>query len=135
MSEQERHAQALTAYFDGINGEDYEAVAALFAADGELIAPGTEPRRGPAAIAEYFAAALAPYPEHVDDPTRFIHAGDTVTVEITFTGRMASGAPMNFDAVDVFDFDEQGLIRRLSSWYDSHGVRAQLRRAREQDTA
>jgi ketosteroid isomerase-like protein len=130
---EERHAPALAAYFDGINGEDYAAVAALFAPDGELIAPGTEPRRGPAAIAEYFAAALRPYPEHLDDPTRFIHAGDTVTVEIHFTGRMASGAPLEFDAVDVFDFGADGLIRRLSSWYDSYAVRAQLRAAREQE--
>jgi uncharacterized protein (TIGR02246 family) len=135
MNEQERHARALGAYFDGINGEDYAAVAALFAPDGELIAPGTEVRRGPEAIAAYFAAALKPYPEHLDDPTRFIHAGDTVTVEIHFTGRLASGAPLEFDAVDVFDFGADGLVRRLSSWYDSHGVRSQLRRASAQETA
>src|SRR3954453_24071592 len=133
MTPQERHAEALGAYFDGINGEDYESVAALFAPDGELIAPGTEPRRGPEAIAEYFAAALRPYPEHLDAPTRFIHAGDTVTVEIRFTGPTAAGAPLEFDAVDVFDFGPDGLIRRLSSWYDSHAVRTQLREAREQE--
>jgi uncharacterized protein (TIGR02246 family) len=135
MTPQERHAEALGAYFDGINGEDYESVAALFATDGELIAPGTEPRRGREAIAAYFAAALTPYPEHLDDPTRFIHAGDTVTVEIHFTGRIATGASLEFDAVDVFDFGPDGLIQRLSSWYDSHAVRARLRRAREQETA
>jgi uncharacterized protein (TIGR02246 family) len=132
MTRQERHARALHAYFDGINREDYAGVAALFAAEGELIAPGTEVRRGRDAIATYFRAALQPYPEHLDDPTRFVHAGDTVTVEIHFTGRLASGAPLEFDAVDVFDFDGDGLIRRVSSWYDSHGVRSQLRRAREQ---
>jgi ketosteroid isomerase-like protein len=132
MTQQERHAQALNAYFDGINGEDYASVAALFAPAGELVAPGTEVRRGRDAIAAYFAAALRPYPEHLDAPTRFIHAGDTVTVEIHFTGRMASGVPLEFDAVDVFDFDGDGLVGRLSSWYDSYGVRSQLRRAREQ---
>jgi ketosteroid isomerase-like protein len=132
MTPQERHAQALNAYFAGINDEDYPSVAALFAPDGELLAPGTEVLRGRDAIAGYFAAALRPYPEHLDEPTRFIHAGDTVTVEIHFTGRTASGVPLAFDAVDVFDFGGDGLIRRLSSWYDSHGVRSQLRAAREQ---
>ncbi len=127
-----RHAAVLRAYFDGINGEDYAAVAALFAPGGTLIAPGTEPRTGADAIAAYFAAALAPYPEHYDDPTRIIHAATTATVEIHFTGRLASGAPLEFDAVDVFDFDADGRIERLSSWYDSHAVRMQLRRAREQ---
>jgi uncharacterized protein (TIGR02118 family) len=130
MSEQGRHAQALAAYFTGINGEDYASVAALFAPAGELIAPGTGARRGREAIAAYFAAALAPYPEHRDDATRIVAAGDTVTVEIHFTGRLGSGEPLEFDAVDVFDFDADGLIVRLSSWYDSHAVRSQLRRAR-----
>jgi ketosteroid isomerase-like protein len=131
-AEETRQARALRAYFDGINGEDYAAVAALFADDGVLIAPGTEPRRGPQEIASYFAAALRPYPEHRDDPTRIIEAGAAATVEIHFTGRLASGFRLEFDAVDVFDFDDDARITRLSSWYDSHAVRAALRRAREQ---
>lgn len=130
MSDPERHSRAVQAYFDGVNGERYEDVAALFAPDGELTAPGTEPRRGRAAIAAYFAAALRLYPEHVDTPTRAIYAGDAVTVEIHYRGRLESGFLVEFDAVDVFDFDESGAIRRLSSWYDSHRVRTILRGAR-----
>ena len=38
---------------------------------------------------------------------------------------------MEFDAVDVFDFDDDGKITRLSSWYDSHAVRRRLRELRE----
>jgi ketosteroid isomerase-like protein len=131
MDQDELHSRSVQAYFDGINSEHYEEVAALFAPDGELIAPGTDARRGREAIAAYFAAALRPYLEHLDDPTRTIFAGDTVTVEIHYTGRLASGFPLEFDAVDVIDFDADGLIRRLSSWYDSHAVRTALRVARE----
>jgi ketosteroid isomerase-like protein len=131
MSERERNERTLHAYFDGINGEDYEAVAALFAADGELLAPGAGVRRGAAEIEQYFAAALAPYREHLDDPTRFIYAGPTVTVEIHFSGSLASGDTLEFDAVDVFDLDGEGRIERLTSWYDSHAVRGALRRIRE----
>jgi ketosteroid isomerase-like protein len=117
------------AYFEGINAERYDRVAALFAPDGVLIAPGIEPRRGAAEIEEYFGAALRIYPEHRDDATRIIVAGSTATVEIRFTGALESGVRMAFDAVDVFDFDDQGRIARLSSWYDSHAVRSQLRAA------
>jgi ketosteroid isomerase-like protein len=131
-AQETRQARTIRAYFDGINGEDYAAVAALFADDGVLIAPGIEPQHGPAQIETYFAAALRPYPEHLDDPTRIIEAGATATVEIHFTGRLASGYPLEFDAVDVFDFDDAARIVRLSSWYDSHAVRSQLRHAREQ---
>jgi len=51
-------------------------------------------------------------------------------VEIRFAGALASGARVAFDAVDVFDIDDGGRIARLSSWYDSHAVREQLRTAR-----
>jgi ketosteroid isomerase-like protein len=61
-----------------------------------------------------------------------ILADSTATVEITFTGALASGSRMEFDAVDVFDFDDDGRIVRLTSWYDSHAVRQRLREARAQ---
>ena len=120
----------LDAYFDGLNSERYDEVVALFADGAELIAPGTSPRSG-ADLGEYFRAALRPYPEHRDEPRRAILADSTATVEITFTGTLASGERMEFDAVDVFDFDEAGKIARLSSWYDSHAVRRRLREIRE----
>ncbi len=123
------------AYFDGINEERYDDVGALFAADGVMIAPGTEPRVGPEQVASYFRAALRLYPEHYDDPTRIIEAGASVTVEIHFTGRLENGAPLEFDAIDVFDLDDQGRIVKLSSWYDSHAVRKTLRAALEHGRA
>jgi predicted SnoaL-like aldol condensation-catalyzing enzyme len=116
----------LDAYFDGINGERYEAVAALFAPDGELVAPGVKPRKGREAIAEYFTLVLARYPVHHDQPTRTFVDGRTATVEIDFTGELDNGAPMTFEAVDVFDLDAGGKIVKLVTWYDSHLVRARL---------
>lgn len=116
----------LDAYFDGINSERYDEVAALFAPDGELSAPGVRTRRGPEEIAAYFRMVLARYPVHHDQPTRTVIAGSTATVEISFTGELESGAPITFEAVDVFDFDEQGKISKLVTWYDSHLVRSKL---------
>src|SRR3954453_1771179 len=124
--------ETIRAYFDGINAERYADCGALFAPDGELVAPGTPPRRGPQEIADYFRAALRLYPEHHDEPTRVIAAGTTVTVEIHYTGRLESGDRVEFGAVDVFDLDADARIVRLSSWYDSHAVRQQLRAARPQ---
>ena len=132
MSNRQTYEQTVNAYFDGINSENYSAVAALFAPDGELTAPGTAVRRGADDIEAYFTAALGPYPEHFDDPTRLIHAGATITVEIHFTGRLATGGRLEFDAIDVFDLDNEGRITRLSSWYDSHAIRTELRRMRKE---
>ena len=93
-------------------------------------APGTEWVQGTEAVEGYYRAALGPYPEHRDEPTRTIIADTVATVEIHFKGALASGVGLEFDAVDVFDFDDDGRIMTLTSWYDSHAVRGELRAAR-----
>ena len=130
MTEPQAIQRTLDAYFDGMNSERYEAVAALFTEDAELKAAGTEWVSGRAAVEGYYRAALGPYPIHRDEPTRIVIADSTATVEIHFSGKLASGIPLEFDAVDVFDFDEAGFVTRMTSWYDSYAVRAELRRAR-----
>jgi steroid Delta-isomerase len=117
----------ITEYFATINADDFDATAALFADGATLIAPGTEPITGRAGIRSYYVTALRLYPEHRDEPTRVITAGSTVTVEVHFTGRVEAGGRLDFDAVDVFDLDDAGAIVRLSSWYDSHAVRRDVR--------
>jgi uncharacterized protein (TIGR02246 family) len=116
----------LDAYFDAVNAERYDDVAALFAQDGVLMAPAMRPRHGRAAIAAYFPKVLARYPEHFDDATRYLVEGRSAAVEIDFTGRLDTGEPIAFQAVDVFDLDTQGQIARLTTWYDSHTLRKRL---------
>ncbi len=130
MTDQSDIESTLNAYFDGINSERYGDVAALFAEETELRAPGTPALRARAEVESYYRAALGPYPQHRDEPTRTLIAGRAATVEIRFTGALASGTPIEFEAVDVFDFDDAGQIIRLTSWYDSHDVRSKLRDAR-----
>jgi SnoaL-like domain len=130
VSEADIHA-ALRGYFEGINSERYGDVGALFAPEGELKAPGSRVLRGPKEVETYFSAALGPYPQHLDTPTRILVSGTTATVEIHFKGALADGIEIEFDAVDVFDFDDGGLVTSLTSWYDSHDVRSRLREARE----
>jgi ketosteroid isomerase-like protein len=125
MTDDPRIRSAIRTYFEAINAEQWDRLAALFHDDAELHAPGTAPRVGGAAVASYYDDALRPYPVHRDEPTRELYAGDTVTVEIHFEGTLANGRRMAFDAVDVFDFRD-GRIARLSSWYDSQRVVAAL---------
>ncbi len=116
---------AIVTYFDSINSEDWARLATVWAPDAELIAVGARPRRGADAIVQYYPKTLGPWKEHVDAPTRYIVAGDTVTVEIHYTGRSADGTEVEFDAVDVFDLRD-GLIKRVTNWYDVAAVRALL---------
>lgn len=121
----------LDRYFSSINGERWDELATLFHPEAELRAPGTRPLKGGEQVAGYYRAALGPYPVHRDEPTRVLISGTTATVEIHFEGRLANDKPLSFDAVDVFDFRD-GLIHRLSSWYDSHQVRRDLREASQE---
>lgn len=129
MSGADPRQVALDGYFDGINEERFEDVGALFTPDAELRAPGFPVRRGRAEIAAYLAGVLATYPVHRDQPTRTLLAGDTATVEIHYTGRLADGTPLEFDAVDIFDFAPDGQIAALRTWYDSAAVHGDLAKA------
>ena len=112
-------------YFERINAEDYEGVAALFAPDAVVVPAGGRPRRGRAEIAAYYAKILAPFPEHHDEPVRVVVGGDDVTVEIAYRGVLANGRELAFDALNVYRLSG-GLIARLTQWYDTDRVRRML---------
>ena len=113
-------------YFEAINGEDWEGLEAVLAPDVEIHTTGAEPVLGRDAALAHFRAVLANYPEHLDAVTRWIEAPDAVVCEIAFTGRLADGREIRFDALDVFDAEDSG-ITRVSTWYDTRSVARQVR--------
>ncbi|MQA12655.1 MAG: DUF4440 domain-containing protein [Pseudonocardiaceae bacterium] len=117
----------ISRYFAAVNTDDWAAMATLWHPDGELHAAGTPPRRGRDEVLGHYPAVLAGYRRHHDEPVRVIPAGDTVVVEIHFTGETTAGRRVEFDAVDVFDLTD-GVITRLSSWYDTAAVARMVRR-------
>ena len=84
--------RTLDAYFSGVNEDRFDDVAALFAPDATLTAPGVGPLKRDE-IAAYLAKALSGYPSHHDEPTRTLLAERAATVEITFTGETTNGTP------------------------------------------
>lgn len=122
---QETARALIASYFAGINGDDYEGVAELFAPDAVVLPAGGRPRRGRSEIARYYREILAPFPAHHDEPVRVVVSGPDVTVEIAYEGRLANGRVISFDAVNVYRLAE-GLIARLTQWYDTHRVRRML---------
>lgn len=115
----------LAAYLDSLNTEDWDRLRSLWRPDATLRAVGTRARSGPDDILAYFRAALGPWQTHRDEATRVLPCGDTVTVELHFTGSTAHGLVLSFDAVDVFDLCD-GRIQALSTWYDIAAVRSRL---------
>ena len=109
--------ELIARYFHGVNTEDWDDFRGIWQADAVIEVVGGIRVQGWEAILPYYTGALTNFPVHHDDPHTVHVAGDTITVEITFTGETVDGVPSTFEAVDVFTL-EDGLIRRLTTWYD-----------------
>ena len=127
MSTLERLPAVVATYFEAVNQRDWEAMATLFADDVEFRPAGSEVRRGRDDVLAYYPALLAGFDEHHDRVARVHVDGAVVVVEIAFEGTTSTGAPVAFEAVDVFDLDPEGRIARLSLWYDTRAVGRQVR--------
>lgn len=112
-------------YFELMNGDRWDAFGEVWAEDAEHSAVGGGSRTGRQEIVDFYARLFRAWAVHDDRPTRFLVAGDTVTVEVTFSGTMHDGRSLSFPAVDVIDVRD-GQITRLTNWYDIAWVRKQL---------
>lgn len=118
--------EVIERYFHGVNDEDWDDFRGIWHDDAVVDVVGGIHVQGWGEILPYYVGALSSFPVHHDDPYRVHVAGDTVTVEIAFSGETVDGVPAAFEAVDVFTLDG-GLVRRLTTWYDLDRVLAFLR--------
>ena len=113
------------AYFEALNGEDWERLADLWTEAAELQAVGVRARTGRDDVLAYFRPLFDPWAHHFDRPTRYIVSDTVVVVEVEFTGTTRTGRELSFDALDVFDLAGDA-IARLTTWYDLVWVRKKL---------
>ena len=112
-------------YFAALNAEDWDLMASVLHPELDLVPSGSRPRIGSGKAIAMFQKIFERFPVHQDNPTRFLEAGSTVVVEISFSGATQDGQEVAFDAVDVFDV-EDGRICRLSQWFDTAALAAML---------
>jgi ketosteroid isomerase-like protein len=112
-------------YFRALDTEDWALLRTLFCEDAEVRAVGTSARFGIDAVMAFYQRLFRPWAQHRDAPTRVLRDGDTLTVEVQFTGTTPDGVHCQFDAVDVIDLRD-GRIARLTNWYDLVAVRQAL---------
>ena len=118
--------EAIRRYFHGVNTEDWADFRGIWHDDAVVEVVGGIRVQGWNEILPYYTRALSGFPVHHDDPYAVHVAGDTVTVEIAFTGETVEGVATSFEAVDVFTLDE-GRVRKLTTWYDLDRVLGFLR--------
>ena len=116
----------IESYFKSVNAGDMSLMATLWRPDGTFNPVGEPPRKGINEVLSWLEQVLSAFPEHVDLPVRMIGDGSAVAVEVHFTGRTWDGREVAFEAVDVFDLDEDGRIASVSLWYDRTAVTQQI---------
>lgn len=124
------HDAIVDAYFGAVNEDRTADVAALFAPDAVVHAPMYDPVHGRAAIEQYYVRLLRTFPEHEDRPWRHTYHDDRAIIEVRFDARLRSGGSITLEALDVFEFDVDGCIAKLTTWYDSHRFLEDYARAR-----
>ena len=112
-------------YFDCVNSDDWDGLRELWHPECVTTPVDGPQRHGIDEVLGLYPLILAPFPTHLDDPTRILVSGNSATVEIRFTGTLEDGRVVTFDALDVFDL-EDGLIRRLRYWYNAGPILAQI---------
>ena len=122
---------AVEGYFAAINSDSFDDLSAVFAPDVEIHTVGADPVVGRDAALAHFPRVLAGYSAHDDRVTRWIEgvddgSEDAIVCDIAFAGRLADGREIRFDARDVFDVRD-GLITRVTTWYDTRLVARQVR--------
>ena len=112
---------------DAINATDSRAIAALYAEDGvhEDVPAGTT-ARGREEIAAFVDGTLGQFRDVRFEPVSGRQEGDLAVLEYTLSVTdIASGRPLSYRGVLVFEFDET-LIRRTADYYDLATILGQL---------
>ncbi|MBZ5702811.1 MAG: nuclear transport factor 2 family protein [Acidobacteriia bacterium] len=110
------------AYFAAVNESRIEDLAQIFAEGARMEYPQVGVMTGREAIRNFYAWVFRSYGERDDRVTRFFSDGaNGVAAEIHFEGKTAKGAPVVFDAVDLFRV-ENGHIVELKIFFDAKKV-------------
>jgi steroid delta-isomerase-like uncharacterized protein len=122
-----------TAYFDAIARRDVEAMAALWAPDGEDHIASQVDAVGPGGVREYFEGVFAAFPDLVTEVRSMVTEGDTTAVHWTATGThlgtlwgvAPTGARVTFEGIDMLQMRD-GLLVRNDAVADALSVARQI---------
>ena len=124
---EEKNKEIVQSYFRLVNEEKFDEFFELFDPDVEFRAPYNFQAKGLEKVKPFYLQVPTNYPEHVDTPEIILASGDRVAVFIDFVGKTKKGQSVSFKATDWFQI-ENGKIKSLNIFFDSHGVRAKLKK-------
>lgn len=113
-----------TAYLDGLERGDLPAVLALF--DPEAIV--RSPLYGPVPATEFYPRLLADTGRSKLHLRGVAQGEHLLSIWFRFDWTLPSGAPADFECVDILEIGDQGLITALHIFYDTVTTRPAFER-------
>ena len=101
------------------NGKVEEFVSAVFAADVELVRPETGQRlHGHDGARTFWEEYLAQF-NRVHSTFNRVSDGEVGVLEWASSAQLLNGTDIRYTGVSLLDYDEQGKVRRFSTYYDT----------------
>jgi steroid delta-isomerase len=120
-------SKGVKAYFAAIRAMDVEAWVATFAPDAVSYDPvGAPPTVGHEALRQFFNAIAGAFEKVSFAEDHVFIAGDGAAVKWTAHGRGKNKRDVRFEGIDIFEFNEQGLIQTARSYWNPAEVMMQL---------
>ena len=120
-------ARAVKAYFAAIRAMDCEAWVATFAPDAKSYDPvGAPPTVGHDAHRQFFTAIAGAFKKVDLTEDHVFIAGNGAAVKWTGRGTGKNGRDVRFEGIDIFEFNEEGLIQTVRAYWNPAEVMMQL---------
>ena len=126
--------RTIRAYAAAWVARDREAWLRTFAAEATQEDPVGDPvRRGQREIGEFWDREMARYESIEIVPREIFVIGHEAAMVWTINGVTGEGA-VSFDGVDVFQFDNAGLISSVRAFWERGALRRQFERLRDAES-
>jgi ketosteroid isomerase-like protein len=106
---------------------DLDAFARVFADDAQLLRPeqrGGE--QGADGVRAFWQQYLAPFETIRSEFSRVVEAGPLGELEWTSRGSAGSGKEVEYQGVSLLEFDDDGLVKRFATYYDTAALAHRL---------
>ncbi|MFQ5479584.1 MAG: nuclear transport factor 2 family protein [Candidatus Binatia bacterium] len=112
-------SRGVEAFFKAIGAADVEGRLSLFSADAVVHDPvGSPPAEGPDAIRRLWLEIAGLFESLAVTQHETFYAGNGAAVKWVGRGRGVNGAEVEFEGIDVFEFNDHGYIQTLMSYWD-----------------
>lgn len=130
MTSHEDMSKAIRGYFAAIRAMDVEGCVTAFAPDGVSYDPvGAPPTVGHEALRQFFSAIIGMFESVGLTEDHVFIAGDGAAVKWTGRGKGKNKRDIRFEGIDVFEFNDVGLIQTVRAYWNPAEVMIQLQQS------